>query len=188
LHKENDLRTCLLRLTALSIGALAAFGGDLPRLNGDRGFAAGLSWISAAHADDADAGGTNGEGAAGGSDQGSENVGSGGSNGTEGGGDWGSGDGSGVGGEPGGTGAGGGGGVIDGSGLSGGDSERHSSSSRDGRDYGPTGSVWHGGSSFLNLFRRTPEEPPEGSGPESSTRQKSDAGSRKSAGHTRTEP
>lgn len=178
------MRTRLLRLTALSIGVLA-FAGDLPR---DGSFTAGLSWISAAHADDANTGGGNGEGAPGGGDQGGENVGSG---GTEGGGDgsggnWGSGDGSGVGGEPGGTGAGGGGGVIDGSGLSGGDNERHSS--RDGRDYGPTGSVWHGGSSFLNLFRQTPEEPAEGSGPESSTRQKGDAGSHKSAGHTKKEP
>ncbi len=178
------MRSRLLRLTALTIGALA-LAGDLPC---DGRFADGLSWISVAHAEDTEAGGGNGENGTGGGDQGGENVEGGGSNGTAGGGDWGSGDGSGVGEVPGGTGAGGGGSVIDGSGLTGGNSERHSSSTRDGRDYGPTGSVWHGGSSFLNLFRRTPEEPVEESGPESSTGQKSDAGSRKSEGHTKREP
>ncbi|OCP13595.1 hypothetical protein BC374_12130 [Ensifer sp. LC13] len=188
------MRTRLLRLTALSIGGLAALAGDLPRLGDGRSFAAGLSWISAAHADDADAGGGNGENGAGGSDQGGENVGSGGSNGTEGGGDWGTGDGSGSGGVPGGTGAGGGGGAIDGN------SERHSSPpgidghsarhslSRDTRDYGPSGNVWHGGSNFLNLFRQAPETRPERSRPESSSGQRTDAGSRKNAVQTRREP
>ncbi len=164
------MRTRLLRLTALSIGVLA-FAGDLPR---DGSFTAGLSWISAAHADDANTGGGNGEGAPGGGDQGGENVGSG---GTEGGGDgsggnWGSGDGSGAGPEPGlepgGTGAGGGGAaVIDRNSRS----EPHSSM-RDSRDYGPGGSTWHGGSSFLNLFRQTPERRGEGNQPQSSARQK----------------
>ncbi|MGF6254581.1 hypothetical protein [Ensifer sp. LBL] len=164
------MRTRLLRLTALSIGVLA-FAGDLPR---DGSFTAGLSWISAAHADDANTGGGNGEGAPGGGDQGGENVGSG---GTEGGGDgsggnWGSGDGSGAGPEPGlepgGTGAGGGGAAVI-------DRNSHSephSSMRDSRDYGPGGSTWHGGSSFLNLFRQTPERRGEGSQPQSSARQK----------------
>ncbi|WP_291151779.1 hypothetical protein [Ensifer sp. SSB1] len=180
------MRSRLLRLTALTMGALALAGG-LPR---DGRFAAGFSWISAAHADDADVDGGNGEGAPGGSDQGGENIGSGGTEGggDGGGGDWGSGDGSGAGEGPGGTGAGGGGGAIDGVGVFDGDSERHSSSSRDGRDYGPTGSAWHGGSSFLNLFRRTPEGPIEGNRPESSPGQKSDTGSSKSAGHTKREP
>ncbi|MGF6158243.1 hypothetical protein M2267_003510 [Ensifer sp. KUDG1] len=164
------MRTRLLRLTALSIGVLA-FAGDLSR---DGSFTAGLSWISAAHADDANTGGGNGEGAPGGGDQGGENVGSG---GTEGGGDgsggnWGSGDGSGAGPEPGlepgGTGAGGGGAAVI-------DRNSHSephSSMRDSRDYGPGGSTWHGGSSFLNLFRQTPERRGEGSQPQSSARQK----------------
>ncbi|WP_052202147.1 hypothetical protein [Ensifer sp. ZNC0028] len=164
------MRTRLLRLTALSIGVLA-FAGDLPR---DGSFTAGLSWISAAHADDTNSGGGNGEGAPGGGDQGGENVGSG---GTEGGGDgsggnWGSGDGSGAGPEPGlepgGTGAGGGGAAVI-------DRNSHSephSSIRDSRDYGPGGSTWHGGSSFLNLFRQTPERRGEGSQPQSSARQK----------------
>ena len=164
------MRTRLLRLTALSIGVLA-FAGDLPR---DGSFTAGLSWISAANADDANTGGGNGEGAPGGGDQGGENVGSG---GTEGGGDgsggnWGSGDGSGAGPEPGlepgGTGAGGGGAAVI-------DRNSHSephSSMRDSRDYGPGGSTWHGGSSFLNLFRQTPERRGEGSQPQSSARQK----------------
>lgn len=164
------MRTRLLRLTALSIGVLA-FAGDLPR---DGSFTAGLSWISAAHADDTNTGGGNGEGAPGGGDQGGENVGSG---GTEGGGDgsggnWGSGDGSGAGPEPGlepgGTGAGGGGAAVI-------DRNSHSephSSIRDSRDYGPGGSTWHGGSSFLNLFRQTPQRRGEGSQPQSSARQK----------------
>ena len=164
------MRTRLLRLTALSIGVLA-FAGDLPR---DGSFTAGLSWISAAHADDTNTGGGNGEGAPGGGDQGGENVGSG---GTEGGGDgsggnWGSGDGSGAGPEPGlepgGTGAGGGGAAVI-------DRNSHSephSSMRDSRDYGPGGSTWHGGSSFLNLFRQTPERRGERSQPQSSARQK----------------
>ncbi|WDZ80214.1 hypothetical protein PWG15_20660 (plasmid) [Ensifer adhaerens] len=169
------MRTRLLRLTALSIGGLAALAGDLPRLNDSGSFAAGFSWISAAHADDADVGGGNGENRADGGDQGGENVGSGGSNGTEGGGDgggggWGTGDGSGSGGVPGGTGAGGGGAaVID----SGSDSHGENRSSvRDSRDYGPTGNVWHGGSNFLNLFRQTPERRFEPSQPEPSARQK----------------
>lgn len=164
------MRTRLLRLTALSIGVLA-FAGDLPR---DGSFTAGLSWISAANADDTNTGGGNGEGAPGGGDQGGENVGSG---GTEGGGDgsggnWGSGDGSGAGPEPGlepgGTGAGGGGAAVI-------DRNSHSephSSIRDSRDYGPGGSTWHGGSSFLNLFRQTPERRGEGNQPQSSARQK----------------
>ena len=138
------MRTRLLRLTALSIGGFAALAGDMPRLNDSGSLAAGFSWISAAHADDTDGGGDGG------------------------GGDWGTGDGSGVGGVPGGTGAGGGGAaVID----SDSHSERHSSS-RDSRDYGPSGNVWYGGSSFLNLFRRTPERRFERSQPESSARQK----------------
>ncbi len=171
-YEENDLRTRLLRLTALSIGGLVALAGDLPRLDDSGSFATGFSWISAAHADD-DVGGGNGENGTDGSDQGGENVGSGGSNGTEGGGDggggdWGTGDGSGVGGVPGGTGAGGGGAAVI-------DSDSHSephSSMRDSRDYGPSGKVWHGGSNFLNLFRQTPERRFERSRPESSARQK----------------
>ncbi|MCK3777917.1 hypothetical protein MZK49_14500 [Ensifer sesbaniae] len=162
------MRTRLLRLTALSIGGFAALAGDLPRLNDSGSLAAGFSWISAAHADDTDGGSGNSENGADGSDQGGENVEGGGSNGAEGGGDWGTGDGSGVGGVPGGTGAGGGGAaVID----SDSHSERHSSS-RDSRDYGPSGNVWYGGSSFLNLFRRTPERRFQHSQPESSGRQK----------------
>lgn len=203
------MRTRLLRLTALSIGGFLALAGDLPHLDDSGSFAAGFSWITAAHAEDADVGGGNGENGAGGSNQGGENgesgasisgdrrlAGSGGrgsatfrgpgggsvqSNGAKGGGEAGTGDGGGTNGEPVGTGAGGGGGAV---GL---DGERRSLS-RDSRDYGPTGSVWHGGSSFLNLFRRTPEEPAEGSGPESSTRQKSGAGTRRSAVHTKTLP
>lgn len=171
-YEENDLRTRLLRLTALSIGGLVALAGVLPRLNDSGSFATGFSWISAAHADD-DVGVGNGENGTDGSDQGGENVGSGGSNGTEGGGDggggdWGTGDGSGVGGVPGGTGAGGGGAAVI-------DSDSHSephSSLRDSRDYGPSGKVWHGGSNFLNLFRQTPERRFERSQPESSARQK----------------
>jgi len=167
------LRTRLLRLTALSIGGLAALAVDLPRLDDSGSFAAGFSWISAAHADDADVGGGNGENGADGSDHGGENVENGGSNGTEGGGDggggdWGTGDGSGVGGVPGGTGAGGGGAAVI-------DSDSHSephSSMRDSRDYGPSGKVWHGGSNFLNLFRQTPKRRFERSQPESSARQK----------------
>lgn len=177
------MRTRLLRLTALSIGGLAALAGDLPRLGDGGRFAAGFSWISTAHADETETGGSNGEGAPGGGENGGgDGTVGGGSHGVEGGGD---GSGSGVEGlEPGGTGAGGGGGPIDGS-FS--DNESRSSS-HDSRDYGPTGNSWHGGSSFLNLFRQTPEEPTEGSGPESSARPKSDAGSRKSAGHTKKEP
>ena len=172
-YEENDLRTRLLRLTALSIDDLAALAVDLPRLDDSGSFAAGFSWISAAHADDADVGGGNGENGADGSDHGGENVENGGINGTEGGGDggggdWGTGDGSGVGGVPGGTGAGGGGAAVI-------DSDSHSephSSMRDSRDYGPSGKVWHGGSNFLNLFRQTPERRFERSQPESSARQK----------------
>lgn len=166
------MRTRLLKLTALSIGGLAALAGDLPRLDDSGRFAAGLSWISAAHADDADVGAGDGENGDDGSDQGGENVGSGGSNGTEGGGDggggdWGTGDGSGSGGVPGGTGAGGGGAAVI-------DSDTHSerrSSLRDARDSGPSGNVWHGGSNFLNLFRQIPERRLEPSQPESSARQ-----------------
>ncbi|NUS70148.1 MAG: hypothetical protein HOQ41_17505 [Ensifer adhaerens] len=165
------MRIRLLRLTALSIGGLAVLAGDLPRLDSSGRFAAGFSWISAAHADGADTGGGNGETGTGGSGEG------GGSHGTDGGGvggggDWGSGDGSGAGPEPGlepgGTGAGGGGAAVI-------DRNSHSephSSIRDSRDYGPGGSTWHGGSSFLNLFRQTPERRGEGSQPQSSARQK----------------
>ncbi|MEI2297353.1 hypothetical protein [Ensifer sp. MJa1] len=171
------MRTRRLRLTALSMGGLAALAGDLPRLDDSGSFAAGFSWIASAHADDADGGGGNGGNGADSTDQGGENVGSGGSNGTEGGGDggggdggggdWGTGDGSGVGGVPGGGGAGGGGGVIDS-----GSRSVHQSSSRDSRDYGPSGDDWHGGNNFLNLFRQAPERRFERSQPEPSARQK----------------
>ena len=175
------MRTRLLRLTALSIGGLAALAGDLPHLNDDGSLAAGFSWISAAHADGADTGGGNGETGTGGSDQGGESGEGGGSNGTEGGGhggggDWGTGDGSGAGPEPGlepgGTGAGGGGAAVSDSDSDGDSPSEHHSSGRDQRDYGPSGNVWHGGSNFLNLFRQTPEKDGEQSQPQSSARQK----------------
>jgi hypothetical protein len=164
------VRIRLLRLTALSIGGLAVLAGDLPRLDGSGRFAAGSSLISTAHAEDADAGGGSGENGTDGGGQGGENVGGGGSDGTvgggyAGGGDWGTGDGSGAGPEPGlepgGTGAGGGGAAIDGASHS-----EDRPTLRDTRDYGPSGNTWHGGSSFLNLFRQTPQSRGEQSQPE----------------------
>lgn len=189
------MKTRLMRLTALTMGGLAALAGDLPRLDDSGGFAVGFSWISAAHADDAGgsqgsenvesgstvAGGGGGEGA-------SNRVDGGGSGGTEGSGD---GSGSGESSEGFGSGAGGGGGVSgggdDGGGerVSGGEDR---SSSRDSRDYGPTGSSWQGGSNFLNLFRWAPESPAEENRPEPAAAQKSNKELRENVARNRREP